>query len=191
MRKAQDNAAYRKTELRIIKALTHSFSKNDPVFTKVRKVLTENNISPAAFYVHYESLPDLITKSQQRILRGINIEVRKASNDKTITLERFYRNVLLFFFKNKEYVALVVESRNIRIETEVMRYIRPYITSYWNKYNPETNDYIYQQLALNFIAEVGFWHNERYDFDAINRHAKNLASLTMMAPRVYSQMLIK
>ena len=190
MKAAQENIIYRKTELKIIEALIKSFQNNHLVNLKLYKALAENGIPRTSFYLHYKSLSELINKNEEFILNGIHLEVDKKLKN-NLTLERFYRNVLLFIYKNREKFALAIESKSIHLEMEMMKCIKPVISEYWNDYGESLNRYLFQHLTAAFAGEMRNWHDREYNPADIERRISNLTKLTYLIPRTYGPMYIK
>ena len=68
MRNRKANAVYSKTEQRILDALVKKLKEERSINVRTARVSLEAGIALSSFYIHYDSLSDLIIKNEQKLL---------------------------------------------------------------------------------------------------------------------------
>ena len=59
------------------------------------------------------------------------------------------------------------------------------IYRFWNRYDPELMEAIYDHFLADLVAELYRWRREKYHKNFIVKHVRNLVYLTKNAPRFY------
>lgn len=186
MRRHGQNSVYYGSEKRILEGLSQVLIDTRSVNVKTRQVARAANMANSSFYIHYRSLTDLINTNEQKILNGLDLEIRKIMKEPDFSLERRYYNVLLYLYKYRELLNIMARSKNIETPTKIVTHLKPIVVERWNSYGKNVDEYIFWHFSAEAIVEFAIWRNERYSLDNLKKHAHNLAFFTNNAPAFFS-----
>ena len=187
MRKHGCNSVYFGSEKKILKAFSKVLVETRSVNVKTRQISKAAGIANSSFYIHYHSLTDLIEKNEEKILDGLNLEVRKMAR-KYCSLEQAYRNILLYLYKHRDFLDIIMKIKNVETPMKILRYIKPLIDENWERFGDKVSEYIFLQFSFTAMVEFLTWQSERYSLEKIGKHAHNLANLTISAPSYFGKL---
>jgi AcrR family transcriptional regulator len=189
MRRSKENSAYAGTERQILLATAKVLRKKHFLGVRVCDISKEAGIANSSFYGHYKSLSDLIDKNQKKICSGLDhiIEREASSRD----FDGLYKSILLYLYAHREFLDIIVQSRNVDLPLAVLDKLRPIVTKGWNHYGSDVDNSIYCLFELQCMAEIAIWQKEGFSIDALGLHAHHLSYFSINAPRLFVQIYYK
>lgn len=191
MRIHGQNSVYYDSEKRILNGLSKVLIDKRSINIKTREVARAAGIACPSFYIHYRSLTDLLDTNEQKILDGLDLEIRRIMKRKDFSLERRYSNILFYLYKYRTFLNIMARSKNIEIPLKIIYHLKPIVIENWNSYGEKTDEYIFWHFSAEALVELAIWRNERYALDRIKIHARNLAIFTHSAPANFASFYYK
>jgi len=186
MRNRKANAVYSKTEQRILDALVKKLKEERSINVRTARVSLEAGIALSSFYIHYDSLSDLIIKNEQKLLSELKEYLIKKNYYKNLTIEGQYRNILLFLRRYRAFLDVSIKTDNIETLLKIIDLLKPIIKQTWPTYNISLSSKLYRLVAMEYIFELQLWSAEDYSVVKISEHAHHLCYLSRHAPQFYA-----
>ena len=183
---AKQNSVYAKTEKRILKALYKVLKHNRSISLRVRTLTRETGIATSSFYIHYNSLTDLLDVNERRILGDLDKTIRMNMKNENQSEEKFYCNILICLYRYRELLKVFFITENFETPLKAIRHMKPFAVRRWNNYGLKTNEFIYEHYAYSVLAELNLWYKENFDFNRLEKHANHIAKINRLIPTFYT-----
>ena len=183
-RKHIKNRVYQRTERKIFNALASISKDKSLAEVQICELVRVAKIAESTFYDHYRNLADLMNKNRAIFLKHLEDEV-KTNFQLEMSMEQFYEKLFIFLYKENRLELMQMDFHKMmnlalfRVEFKMLIY------RFWNRYDPELMEAIYDHFLADLVAELYRWCREKYHKNFIVKHARNLVYLTKNAPRFY------
>ena len=183
-RKHVKNRVYQRTERKIFNALASISRDKSLAEIQIRELARVAKIAESTFYDHYRNLADLMNKNRTIFLKHLEDEL-KTNFQLEMSMEQFYEKLFIFLYKENRLELMQMDFHKMmnlalfRVEFKVLIY------RFWNRYDPELMEAIYDHFLADLVAELYRWRREKYHKNFIVKHVRNLVYLTNNAPRFY------
>jgi transcriptional regulator len=183
-RKHVKNRVYQRTERKIFNALASISRDKSLAEVQIRELTRVAKIAESTFYDHYRNLADLMNKNRAIFLKHLEDEV-KTNFQLEMSMEQFYEKLFIFLYKENRLELMQMDFHKMMNLTLFRVEFKMLIYRFWNRYEPELMEAIYDHFLADLVAELYRWRREKYHKNFIVKHARNLVYLTKNAPKFY------
>jgi hypothetical protein len=185
MRRKENNSVYRGTEKNILRALSKILRADRPICIKTCEISKAAGLANSSFYVHYDSLHDLIFKNEAKLLAGLKKLFKKQMKEHN-SLETDFKAILLYLYKYRDYLNVVIRAKNVGLPVTILNLLKQIIERDWLDYGYKTNKCLSRLIFAEFIAEFSLWHDEDYSIETIPKHAHHFAYFSKNTQRFFA-----
>ena len=154
-------------------------------------VSDEAEVWDSTFYNHYEHMDEAIDlffhkmEPQLKCLVGENgSSPSRERSKKRRSLEMTFFKILYFVYQNREYYEVVIEKGHSQTLIKIAEEFRPVIARGWSTYGIEIDEKCFCVFAWELSGVLYYWgYYEKFDFDRIAQHAKELTKLARNATK--------
>ena len=118
---------FRKTEKIIFNSMVDLLQKSDPESLLIDDLVNEADINKSTFYLHYQSLDQLISAIEDRLITGISSVLYGVGENGS--LEEAFKALIDWILENKKMANAVLRSStyrfNEKIENLVKQFLKP------------------------------------------------------------------
>ena len=142
-----------RTEKTIYQAMVNLLKYEDPESLTIEDLIKEADINKSTFYLHYQSLDQLVSALEDNLISGISSCLYSLENPHII--EDFFMAIIYYCSSNKDLASAVLKAStyrfNEKIENLFKKYLKPLKPIKRNKITDE-NAFLVASLVQ---AEVG------------------------------------
>lgn len=186
MRIKGQNSCYFGSERDILHALAKLLDEKRSFNIRVNDLTKEANLASATFYFHYHSIAHLVDSNEKIVMRSIDRELNSSDFD-NLSLQGKWRNILFCLYKYREFVDIMIKTRNFLFLERILKEVAPKIINERDLFY--RNDSIRHAVKFSIIAELDLWQEEKFNVDEIPSHAAHLAYVTTSAPHFFARFL--
>ncbi|MBR5621337.1 hypothetical protein IKW75_02555 [Candidatus Saccharibacteria bacterium] len=107
------------------------------------------------------------------------IKLKELVGSHKLPLVKIYSRILLLIYHNREYYDVVVSCQNYTALYQIVEIFQPLITASWSKYNTQDYKRALTLFSWEFAGRICCWGKfEKFDFDKVSVHARELAKLS-------------
>ena len=180
---------YVRTEKTIYKAMINLLQEKDPESLTLEDMVNEADINKSTFYLHYQSLDQLVSALEDDLVSGVSSAVYSLPNPHSI--EDFFQIIFNYCSSNKELVKAVLRASTFRfnhkIENLFKKQLIPLKPIKRNKITDE-NTFLVTSLIQ---AEVGVFRIWVLDGCRFNKETVLAQCIKIAESEVYKNILIK
>lgn len=159
-----------RTEKTIYQAMVKLLQERDPESLTIEDLIFEADINKSTFYLHYQSLDQLVSALEDDLVSSISTTLYSLENPHTI--EDFFSSIMKYCLANKDLAKAVLKAStyrfNEKIENLFKKYLKPLKPVKRNKITDE-NTFIVTSLIQAEVGVFRMWvlDNCRFNKDSI------------------------
>lgn len=147
-----------RTEKTIYKAMVSLLKEEDPESLTIEDLIHEADINKSTFYLHYQSLDQLVSALEDNLISEISSALYSLENAHTI--ETFFLTIMKYCFANKDLANAVLKAStyrfNEKIENLFKKYLKPLKPVKRNKITDE-NAFLVSSLVQAQVGVFRIW----------------------------------
>lgn len=159
-----------RTEKTIYQAMVKLLQESDPESLTIEDLIFEADINKSTFYLHYQSLDQLVSALEDDLISSISTTLYSLENPHTI--EDFFSSIMKYCSANKELAKAVLKAStyrfNEKIENLFKKYLKPLKPVKRNKITDE-NTFLITSLIQAEVGVFRMWvlDNCRFNKDSV------------------------